>query len=118
MSRAYGILFSEYSNEKYSLENKLICLEDLRQALEKMFPNSDYEFDIIKVISHSSDNLYPEIGIHCSSELSDADYKKMEQFVIKETSGKNPNVLAAGLQKSTQLNWEFVKNKGSFPSRT
>ena len=117
MSRSYGILFSEYSDKKYDVENLLACLESLRKELEKRFPNPDYEFDIIEVTSHSSENSYPEIGIHCAGEISDSVYEKLEQFVIQESLGKDINSVAMSLQKPKLLTWEFLKNSGNYPVR-
>ncbi|WP_323816618.1 hypothetical protein [Cellvibrio sp. NN19] len=119
MSRGYGILFSEFESDDVPMEIMLICLDSIRSQLAMEFPNPSFEFDIVKVTSHCSENSYPEIGVHSGAEeISDMEFKEMEIFVSNQTRNKNPISMAENIPKNESLSWEFILENGAYPKRT
>jgi hypothetical protein len=119
MNRSYGILFSEYEMDGCSIQAKLACLEALRRDLGIRYANPDFQFDIVKIVMHSEDNAYPEIGIHCiSGNISNHEYEEIEQYVIAKTKEVTPSKVVHSLPNQEVPTWERIIENGSFPIRT
>lgn len=119
MSRGYGILFSFFNDTNCEISMKLRCLEDVRMELHRKFPDPDYEFDIVKVVSHSEYNSHPEIGVYSKSgNITDSEFRKMEEYVEFRTRNKNPNIEAKNLPSVPELSWELIEKYGSYPDRS
>ncbi|ESP91539.1 MULTISPECIES: hypothetical protein [Pseudoalteromonas] len=118
--RSYGILFSEFSDStKYDDFRFVIpCLEAIRLQLESLSLKSDgvFEFYLVSVCSHSTDNCYPEIGVHTKSgKLSDSDYDLLESIVIKETQSISAESQYSNHSNLAAPSWARLKKLGSYP---